>query len=375
MSQDSFPGLIRSGTSHSVSVSKHSGNAKNPKNIFHSEIEDKSVKKTSLDTRQTIQTNKNIQRANSGGVATNVQGFETNEISGNQQYADDVTGLPNHQEIATGSDNSHNRQTFDDQSLNESIQMLGPHGPSTNLQSIDLPIISQNIQDLSSADTSDHRESIEQSKISTTINDFLIRKETQDNVLQIPNDGIAKNNQNIGQKNVLENMQAIGISPSAQNYQVLQEDNIGSNHQGISLQVSDENRQPIFNGASTANNAKLALLPVGANHQGFVESSFKTNRQPTDNENLSDHFEVLPSDTIQRTRVELGGALSQRNSEIRNSSPVREAKKVEDPALVSVALSAQQFAKQKRDAFLGRLAGIKRDVGLVGLKLDAIKKI
>jgi hypothetical protein len=277
MSGDNLSGLIRSGTSHSVSVSKHTGNAQNPKNIFHSEDEEAGSKKTALKKQHVVESNANIQRVDSGDSAANLQRFATDEVLENVQNVGIGMAAPNLQEFTNSAGASPNQQAVINESLSDNIQKLGQDHMAANMQQV------------------------------PTGKGFTSR------VQVIPGEGIAANQQMINQASTNANKQS-------------------------------------------AHEAGPAVV----------------NRQPTDKENLKDHFEVLPSSTIESARVNLGNSASQVSIGAEQPSSTGKGKQDDKPTHVTAALASQQVTKTKRDAFLGRLAGIKRDVGSISLKLDAM---
>ena len=351
MSGDNLSGLIRSGASHSVSVSKHTGNAKNPKNIFHSDDQEGAIKKAPLKKHHAVQKNTNIQRVDSGNSSSNVQRIENDQVQENIQLVGFGIAAPNFQELANGTDTSFNRQAVTNESLNDNVQKLGQDNSTANMQQVP------------------------------------IGKGFTSNVQTIPVEGVAANQQVINQASADPNKQSFLNNDSVTNNQV------------IAPQANGENRQPILNSISSANNAKIAALQANTNKQSVFESSFAknsqtiaisvpslniqsapeggpmgVNRQPTEIENLNDHFEVLPSNKTDRARVDLGSSIVQFNTVAEQSSLNGNPKHEDKTVHVKAPLTAQQVTKNKRDAFLGRLAGIKRDVGSISLKLDAMEK-
>lgn len=349
MSGENFSGLIRSGASHSVSVSKHTGDAKNPKNIFHSDDEDAASKTTALKTHHSVESNANIQRVESGDSATNVQSLELDEVTENVQNVGVGIAALNLQEFSNSTSTPINQQVVINESLSDNIRKLG------------------------------------QDKIAANMQQVPIGQGFTSNVQVIPVEAIPANQQAIIQASTEANKQALPDDDSVANKRV------------IASHANGENRQPILNSTSSANNAKIAALQAIANKQGVGEipSNGKSqtiesvapalnmqsaqeagpagvNRHPTDQENLKDHFEVLPSDNIERARVNFGNLVSQESVEEDQSSSAGKGKQDDKPAHVKASLTTQQVTKNKRDAFLGRLAGIKRDVGSISLKLDAM---
>lgn len=278
MSGDNLSGLIRSGTSHSVSVSKHTGNAQNPKNIFHSDDKEAAPEKTALKKQHVVESNANIQRVDSGDSAANVQRFETDEALENVQNVGIGMAAPNLQEFTNSAGASLNQQAVINESLSDNIQKLGQGHMAANMQQVPTG------------------------------------KESTSRVQVIPGEGIAANQQMIDQAS------------------------------------SNANKQSVHEAG-----------PAGVN------------RQPTDKENLKDHFVVLPSNTIESARVNFGKSASQVSMGTDQSSSTGKGKQDDKPAHVTAALTSQQVTKTKRDAFLGRLAGIKRDVGSISHKLDVME--
>lgn len=350
MRDDNFSGLIRSGSSHSVSVSKHTGDAKKPKNIFHSDDNQAAAKKTALKKHHAIESNANIQHVDSESSATNVQRIENDQVPENVLLVDIGIAEPNLQELANTEDTSLNRQSVINESLSDNIQKLGQDRIVANMQH------------------------------GPTGNGYA------SNVQAIPVEGIAANQQVMSQ------------ASTDANKQPLPHDDSISNNQVIASQGHGENRQPLLNSASSANNAKIASLQAIANKQGVGESSFNknsqtieisvpslnmqsapeggpvgVNRQTPDKESLKDHFEVLHSNKTERARVDFDSSVTHDNIEAKQPRLSSNAKLDVKPTDVKAPLTAQQVTKNKRDAFLGRLAGIKRDVGSISLKLDAME--
>jgi hypothetical protein len=290
MGDSNFSGLIRSGASHSVSVSKHTGNAKNPKNIFNSEIDEAAAKKAAPKKHHAIESNGNSQRVDAEDRATNVQYVELEETPEHLQNVGHAIDAPNLQVLDNDLDLSVNRQAIFTQS------------PSDNLQKFD-------------------------------------------------NNSTTENVQRIGVQNIAQNRQGLINEAVAVNTQALPPDNSAFNQQFIATQTNAVNRQSLE-----------------------ISGPAGLNRQQMDQDNFKDHFEVLPSDTIDRTRVDVGISVSQNRMEAQKTSPAVHVKRDDPAAMVKGLLTTQQVAKQKRDAFHGRLAGIKRDVGSISLKLDAMEK-
>jgi len=349
MSSDKFSGLVRSGSSHSVSVSKHTGNAKNPKNIFHSNDEEGVTKKAPLKKHHAVESNANIQRVESGDSATNVQLIENDQVKENVQHIGIGNAEPNLQELTNDEGTYPNRQAIINESLSDNIQKLG------------------------------------QDKIAANMQQVPTGKGYASNVQAIPVEGNAANQQVINQTSTDANKQTF-----------LNEDSV-ANNQVIESQANGENRQPTLNSSSSANNAKTDALQDVANKQGVGESlstknsqtikisvpslniqsapedgPLGVNRKPTDKENLKDHFEVLPSDKLERAQVDVSSLISRTRPGTEQPSSVMNA---DIPVSINATLAAQQVEKNKRDAYLSRLASIKQKNNSLTSKLDGIEKL
>lgn len=313
MSDDNFSGLIRSGATHSVSVSKHTGNAKNPKNIFNSVVEDETLKKTAPKKHHAVESNANIQPVNSGESETNVQLFEIEEVAENVQHVGIGVTAPNLQELANSKGTPLNRQVVINESLSDNIQKLGQDNMSANMA-------------------------------------------------QVP----------IG-KSFTGNVQAIPVEEVAANHQVINQAGMDTNQQTISLDV-DANNQVVGQGPFNRNSQNLESFVPAVNMQSAPDDGpAGVNRQATNNKNLKDHFAVLPSSKLARARVNFGDSSSLSSGGSEQSPSKGDAKQDVKPVNLKAPSTAQQVTKNKRDAFLGRLAGIKRDVGSITLKLDAME--
>ena len=341
MSDDNFSGFVRSGKSHGVSVSEHTGNAKTFRNKVSSDEHDVQGRKTAFE-KQSFEDKANIQKISS----------------------DDRKGK--RQSVATDNSNA-NRQ--------EIVQVLG----STD-----------NVQGVNSENLNDNKQKIDSST-------------TAANLQKTGNANITTNNQGVNGDAVTSNVQGIGKSNIATNKLSLPKDQVVSNNQSIQSLVNDKNRQPILNNALTTNDPKIAKLALGDNNQSVSEhapdtnrqpledlasslnmhrapkdGAISANRQPTDKENLHDHFEVLPSETIAQAEVDFGFSGVDSGSESPDTFPKIKIKQPASAPAVERPLTAQQVAKIKHDkyleAFHGRLAGIKRGVDALNGRLDVMEK-
>ncbi len=164
---------------------------------------------------------------------------------------------------------------------------------------------------------------------------------------KVPNGkGISTNVQGIPVDGLVTNKQAIDQSSLEPNNQSLPKEQVAPNKKVTKTVVNDKNLQPALNGAPITNDAKTQKLPLGENNQNLSEQAAETNRQtvknldpslnmhrapkdgaiganrqPTDKENLDNHFEVLPSETIERAEVDFGLSVSDSSSDSKETFP------------------------------------------------------
>lgn len=429
MSDDSFSGLIRSGTSHSVSVSERTGNAKTPKNIVQSEADKAAAKKiefekqiaASNDAKKALaadlaQHDENV----AGGVALdlNIQSVEASSLELNtQKLAPDKAANQNRQSIDADASSKANIQGIKKDNVDVNLQAIGSDNIAANLQNIPLANgIEKNVQGVVSDAITTNKQSVGSGSIST-------------NLQGVNSDGLNETNQNVGHGNIAANMQNIpngksiasnvqeipvgGIAANQQKItqahstshtQSLTEDKSSPNNQGVSSRANVENHQAILNAVPDGNDEKTAKLttkdnsqrlgentpdrnnqPVGTtaaslNIQGAAEDGpLGSNRQPIDKENLKDHYEALPSGNIERKKVEFASTSTQSSVDLQQVLSNGVVNKQGLSTSVEFPLTAQQAAKLKHDKFAdtfqGRLAGIKRNNDSLHSKLDAIEKL
>lgn len=366
MGEDSFSGFVRSGKSHSVSVSQHTGNAKTNRNKVSSDEHEVEARKTEFE-KQSVEDKANIQQVNS------------------------EDGQDLRQSVAASNSNAIRQKINQGQEVTANLQGIKVENLKENNQKIDTSSTTANLQKAGNANYTTNNQGVANNK------------PIQDNDQKIPNSGIFKNNQAVNVGAVTSDVQGISKSNIATNKQPLPKGQVVQNKQATKTVVNDENLQPVLNGASLKNDAKAAKLVIEDNSQGLTEQAPDTNhqhlenlalslnmhrapkedvtganRQPTDKENLNDHFEVFPSEKIERAEVDLGLSVSGRSSELNEIFPKIKIKQQESTSATERPLTAQQAAKLKHDkyveAFRGRLAGIKRGVDELNGRLDVMEK-
>jgi hypothetical protein len=377
MSDDNFSGFIRSGKSHGVSVSEHTGNAKTVRNKVSSDEQEIEARKTAFE-KQKFEDTANIQKASSGSVQAK------------EQFVSADASNANRQEINQGS------------------------VVTTNVKGVKTEVLKENNQKIDSSSAAVNLQKVGNANVTTNNQGIAKNKVIQDNDQKIPNGGISNNIKAVDGGVLKSNVQGIPVDglvtnkqdldPSSleSNNQSLPKDLIASDKQATKTVVNDKNLQPVLNGAPTTNDARTQKLVLGDNNQSLSEQAAETNRQtlknldpslnmhrapkegaiganlqPTDKENLDDHFEVLPSEKIKRAEDDLGRSVADSSSESKETFAKIKIKQQVSPLAAERTLAAQQAAKQKHDkyveAFHGRLAGIKRGVDELNGRLDVME--
>jgi len=413
MSDDDFSGLIRSGKSHSVSVSEHTGNAKITRNKVSSDeqeiaarkaafekqlAQDKAnIQKASLDSTQakgqsvsTDKSNINRQEINQGlEVANNVEGIKTERLKDNNQKIDSSTTASNLQKAGNANITSNNQGVAKNKAIQDNDQKIPNVGISKNNQVVNGEAFKSNGEVVGKGIISDNNQVVESKKIAANDQKVPNGKGISTNVQGISVDGVVTNEQSIDQPSLSPNNPSLSKEPVAPNKQATQS------------VVNDKNLQSVLNGAPITNDAKTPKLALEDNNQVVAEQALDkkrqplenldpslnmnrapkegaigANRQPTDKENLDNHFEVLPSETIKRAEVDFELSVSDSNSELPDT--FSKIKQQVSAPVTERPLTAQQAAKLKHDMYLevfhGRLAGIKRGVDALNGRLDVMEK-
>jgi len=415
MSDDNFSGLIRSGKSHGVSVSEHTGNAKTVRNKVSSDEHDVEARKNAFE-KQSSNDKANIQKASSGispakvqsvstdksnnnqqeinqesEAATNVRGVNTESLKDNNQKIDSSTTAVNLQKVGNANVTTNNQGIAKNKAIQDNDQKIPIGGISNNNQAVNGGVLKSNVEGIGKDNIATNKQNVGQGNISANNQKLPDDKGMSTNVQGIPVDGVVTNKQAIDQPS---------LSPSNQS---LPKDQVALNKQVTQSAINGKNLQPALNGASTTNDAKTQKFALEDNNQSLSEQAAETNRltvknldpslnmhrapkegaiganrQPTDKENFDDHFEVLPSETIERAEVDFGLLVTDSSAASQDTFPKIKVKQPASALAVERPLTAQQAAKLKHDkfveAFHGRLAGIKRGVDELNGKLDKMEK-
>jgi hypothetical protein len=341
MGEDNFSGLVRSGKSHSVSVSERTGNAKTVRNNVSSDEQEIDARKTAFE-KQSPEEKTNIQKANSDSTQSKRQSLSIDKSNSNRQQVNQDSGVEPH------------------------VRGVNTEGFKDNNQKVDLSTTAVNLQKVANANATANNQGV------------VKNKAIQDKNQKIPNGGVSNNNQAVNGGALKPNVQGIPIDGLVTNQQAIDQTSLSPNNQSLPKDQVAPNKQAA---QSVVNNNRQPLenIDPGLNmHRAPRESGMGINRQPTDKENLDDHFEVLPSETVERAEVDFGLSGSDGGSESLNTFPKIRVKKTENAPAIERSLTAQQAAKLKHDkfveAFHGRLAGIKRGVDELNGRLDVMEK-
>lgn len=341
MGEDNFSGLVRSGKSHSVSVSERTGNAKTVRNNVSSDEQEIDARKTAFE-KQSPEEKTNIQKANSDSTQSKWQSVSIDKSNSNRQ------------QVNQGSVFTPNIGVVNTESFKDNNQKVDPSTAAVNLQKVATANATANNQGI------------------------VKNKAIQDNNQKIPNGGFSNNNQAVNGGALKSNVQGIPIDGLVTNQQAIDQTGLSPNNQSLPKDQVAPNKQAAQSVANN-NSQPLENIDPGLNmHRAPRESVMGINRQPTDKENLDDHFEVLPSETVERAEVDFGLSGSNGGSESLNTFLKIRVKKTENAPAIERSLTAQQAAKLKHDkfveAFHGRLAGIKRGVDELNGRLDVMEK-
>lgn len=325
MNDDDFSGLVRSGSKHSVSVSEHTGNAKTPQNKVMSHEEETEALKRSFEEQALAAQEEEKALAAALAEHTHALDLPDTATDANIQIITGDKGIKNNQTVAN------------DGAAKANLQSIPTSAPKANSQTIESETYIDNIQALSSEKAAANRQSMADDKAIDT------------NRQAIDTQAQPKNRQSISTEEALSNTQNIS-SPDAQDNQQLIEEGA----QGL-------NRQPISQASA-----------IAPNNQAIGTPDPSLNRQGVGNGNIQSHFEALPSDKIERKKVDFPtGDNSPSTGAPHTTAVAAEATRKPVTKLAPaprVPMTAQELENAKRqrekfsDAFHGRLAGIKHNV-------------
>lgn len=398
MSKSDPPLIISSGTKFSVSVSEHTGNAQRPQNHV----------KSGQDTNKTQSESVKEQKLTDKPVAV----VDGKDIDQNLQFIDPELA-PN---APSATESFINSAGNDHQILLEKAEPIDAlPAESINLEnkSIDPSVITENISPQAGAqqpaDIFESADNIQ--KISASF--------SQENIQAIPQSDESNNQQRFSTDANLpsENIPITEVKASAER-NLLPSSAAEANHQTLPVTDIDTHKIPITsedfsnnfqkNPGQSSNTRKQPLAtPISAkNDAPNIPNGLAAAHQPLiDKESIQDHFERLPSDDHERDSSGVFNAGSADNTaNVGNDSVTGSwdiyAKSNPDPAptfnkpvstdkrqghaggpasmvrpatqsTVS-AQSAAQKREESKQAFVGRVARLKRDFASINTQLDRL---
>ena len=419
-----------------VSVSEHTGNAKNPKNIVTSDEEetlgkvlafegkegefdplshnvaeeqnlrlDKYETKPSQDVKiQKAPANKaaveNLQTVKQEPSVNNQQEAHSNSVTpSNKQSVQATTPKTNLQSVAsdtlkdnrqgTATDNlKDNLQGIPTEKFEENNQSLPASSPvDKNTQSIPSTNVDSNIQSISNPQVASQKpEGI--AKESINKNDAGFAKEAiQTNIAK---ENIQDQDARIQKEQVKTNSAKIEVDAQTNNNQAIKSAPVNDNSAFAPKDTHHETRQALDKDSFQDRDATVAKTSVEGNVQAVPTApSIGANLQPVDHKPIADHFEVPPKDARP-----LGESATPKSDPIANKASPKPLQSVAAKAAVTQAkqpiakpqtigassaissAEAQKIAlahKAQMEAFHGRLAGIKHNVDDLNHKLDDLE--
>lgn len=329
-----------------VSVSEHTGNAKNPKNIVTSDEEetlgkvlafegkegefdplshnvaeeqnlrlDKYETKPSQDVKiQKAPANKaaveNLQTVKQEPSVNNQQEAHSNSVTpSNKQSVQATTPKTNLQSVAsdtlkdnrqgTATDNlKDNLQGIPTEKFEENNQALPASSPvDKNTQSIPSTNVDSNIQSISNPQVASQKpEGI--AKESINKNDAGFAKEAiQPNDAGIAKENIQDQDARIQKEQVKTNSAKIEVDAQTNNNQAIKSAPVNDNSAFAPKDTHHETRQALDKDSFQDRDATVAKTSVEGNVQAVPTApSIGANLQPVDHKPIADHFEALPKD-------------------------------------------------------------------------------
>lgn len=421
MNDDEFSGIVRSGTSHSVSVSEHTGNAKTPKNIVTSHAEETLAKKLAfeehedadlfldkiaqeIDSAHSVNptaphddTNgPNVQDISSKGLDKNVQNIPADARKDNQQKLDDRGhDTRNRQTLETHPNQDANVQGVPIDTIDTNVQAIPTESLNDNHQKLDSPDgVAPNRQAIAGRDnTGSNVQGVPTDTLASN-RQGIATDALAANVQEVPIDAVATNVQSIANDTTPANRAALGGDAKVNNTLALPHEDSANNTQQAPKLGATDNHQPIDkDGMPGVNRQGLAPSPaLDANRQAIDAPAPElnrqaapedlpppTNRQAVGNEHLKDHMEALPSTTVERAKADFSvppasgkSTKPQAPAAGANRSGKAKPANAQIAAQHPVARTAAQMSEHEKflEAFHGRLAGIKHEVDQINDRLD-----
>jgi hypothetical protein len=434
MNDDDFSNIVRSGSGHRVSVSERTGNAKTPKNIVVSDENETEARKRAFEqkTLEALEGQKALSDVlaehaeqdlpNDGAQDANIQKVADNKTADNlQTIVGDGPTKPNVQNVSTDVLEANKQQVSAD-IIQDNIQAIGNNkGMAANVQNISADVIAANVQIISNGNIAANTQNIVGEKAIETNRQGNSTDVIAPNVQNIPVGNIAANVQDISGKSVSANNQAIpqentslnhqsldlGLTNSSElqdlpqthtssNRQVLSGNDNRPNNANIAPSTSSnngqtidkpgiqDNKQSLDQDKLVDNNQPLAPTPgIPPNIQGVGHDAPSLNRQSTpqatqpdpnrqgvDNSKIQSHFEKAQTGSLERKKVDFSTPADNRSS----PSSLNKAGRAQTPPIATGQQQASLNRLNAKDAFHGRLAGIKQNVDALNNRLADLEE-
>jgi hypothetical protein len=251
MTDKKFSGIIRSGTSHSVSVSARTGNAKTPKNIVTSNAEETENRVKALhENSEHLLEGESFQRSEERRDAKaswstlvesddeSFQSFNSDNLGDGGESVSEGSRHANHQVIHTGNSLMDNLQAVPSSvKSGANVQTVESNTVADNVQKIRADAIAPNLQNIPATESMGKNvQSIDVDSVDKNIQIVSADKSVDVNIQSIATDPIAKNSQRIDETHALPNVQDVAnnqtISSNVQNIPI---DNVEANVQRIAI--------------------------------------------------------------------------------------------------------------------------------------------
>ena len=282
MKDDDFSGIVRSGTSHSVSVSEHTGNAKTPKNIVTSNPEETLAKKLAFEGKSDADLYLE-QLAHTDDVANQAKLPPKTDATPSPKKAT-VTGPATQGKQAIAVDagkTAPNIQGVSTETIAKNVQNIPTDALAANVQSVPTDVVQDNHQPLDG----DHkveanRQAMPEGAKSSPNVQGVPTDTLATNVQSVPTDAIDDNHQKVqGEPQAEANRQALpGSAPSSNNVQGVPTDTLAANVQGIPNKAVEDNHQKVGNPRVEANQQTIDKDTATPNVQPVADGTTSSNR-------------------------------------------------------------------------------------------------
>ena len=412
MHDDEFSNVVRSGAQHSVTVSERTGNAKTPKNIVTSNEEETEARRRAFEEKEIAALEAEKALAEALAEHAEPRDLHASTADNNIQKVNADKQTTNRQAVANDSAAKANVQNIDSEKLQDNIQSLtSDKRIESNRQGIATDAMADNQQSVVGNNIAANKQNIAGEKALQANHQGIPIDTLAANQQSVADDSIATNRQSVATDGIASNMQAIdngttlathvqpltkddvaanrqtlGQQPPAKHVQGIPTDTATSNEQAIAKLGGQNNQQSIEQNALAPNRQPLGQTPaIAANHQtiGTDDPSLNRqaapqdappspNRQGVENGKIQSHFEPLPSETVERKKVDFptsdnhGSNANPTANVVTADASHKAASKLAPSPRVPMTAEELQEAKRKRekfsDEFHGRLAGIKHNV-------------